>query len=590
MKKALSMILALALLLGVMPLALAEAPAFTEKEVPVVRSDKEGDTMVLRFYEDQPSVPYYGFAAYCNYVGNNPMTYVLNGDGTGTFTSAQGATAVADPKAGTLTTDRWVDFRNPPMPLQGTAIGLKDSTCGYVRVTDITYEGEAKSVTLDFAKYGLHMYVEKEDVYLPLTLISTIMGQVDTWNANWNGEKVYYGRFNPTATSDFLESGVMQARLAGKREEDLAKEVYAELCFIFDNFFGHPGVAALDQAIAEKGLEQALLSDERTAGAVKGLQSTDTQEYIAATLTAFYAGLDDGHTNPLRAAMLVGNNAPAEIQTLMLGTASVKKAVLQMVINQIRGQLWGAEPYHESGSTAVIRVDSFMPDEAAWEKFYKGEGDIPADCAGAIVSGLRKAAANPEIKNVIFDLTANTGGSSDVLALMTGLTTGSNKLYGIEKRTGQRLCATYETDNNLDGVFDEKDKEAVYTQFNYAVLTTQMAFSCGNLAPFMMQEGGAVLLGEPTGGGSCCIQVCTLSDGMDFVMSSSMWQLTDRDGASVEGGCHTDMKIDTEAMEVPVTPDGSVTMQVNNYMPFYNDAGLEQMMNEWFAAQEKPAA
>lgn len=598
MKKGISILLVLAFVLGIAPPGVTEGPAFIERDASVVRKDREGDTLKLRFYEDQPSVPYFGFMAFSNYAGNNPMTYALQEDGTGVLTSAQGATAVADAAKGTMYIGQWSNFRNPPLPYEGTAVGLKDSTCGFVRVKEIVYEGEAKPVTLDFAKYGLHMYVEKDDVYLPLTLISTIMSDVATWNMSWNGEKIFYSRIGSNALPEgFLDSEAMKARLEGKREEDLAKEVYAELCFIFDNFFGHPGIAALDQAISEKGLEQALKDYEGTANTVEGLQSTDTKEYLSAMMKAFSYGLDDGHTSPMNPIFLINTSHPIvteimpDVLTALERSSGEKNYILQNIIDeQYRTPAWGNEPYHEYGSTAVIRMDSFMPDEAGWEKFYKGEGEIPADDAGNIISGLKKAAANPEIRNVIFDLSMNIGGYSDILAFMLGLTTGSNKMYGREKLTGQTFCVTYEADTNLDGLFDEKDKESIYSQFNYGVLTTRKAFSCGNLFPFLMQENGAVLLGEPSGGGSCCVQICSLSDGMDFQMSSSQWQLTDKDFVSVEGGCKTDLPIEGEIKTVPVSQDGSVTMEVRNYSRFFIDEELDRMMNEWFAAEEKPAA
>ncbi len=149
---------------------------------------------------------------------------------------------------------------------------------------------------------------------------------------------------------------------------------------------------------------------------------------------------------------------------------------------------------------------------------------------------------------------------------------------------------TYEVDTNLGGVFDEKDKEGIYSQFNYGVLTTRAAYSCGNLCPFLMQENGAVLLGEPTGGGSCCIQICALSDGMDFAMSSSQWLLTDKEYVSVENGCRTDLPIKGELETIPLTQGSSVTVEVRDYSGFFTDEELDRMMNEWFAAEEEPAA
>lgn len=46
------------------------------------------------------------------------------------------------------------------------------------------------------------------------------------------------------------------------------------------------------------------------------------------------------------------------------------------------------------------------------------------------------------------------------------------------------------------GIFDENDiNEAKQFNFNYAVLTTKNAFSCGNLLPSMLKEIGVKVIG-----------------------------------------------------------------------------------------------
>ena len=84
------------------------------------------------------------------------------------------------------------------------------------------------------------------------------------------------------------------------------------------------------------------------------------------------------------------------------------KQLLHEVIPLQRRSIWGDENYREYGSTAIIRLDGFMPDEDAWNRYYSGEGDFPEDCLGIVITGLRKAAENPDIENVIFDLTCNS--------------------------------------------------------------------------------------------------------------------------------------------------------------------------------------
>ena len=101
-----------------------------------------------------------------------------------------------------------------------------------------------------------------------------------------------------------------------------------------------------------------------------------------------------------------------------------------------------------------------------------------------------------------------------------GLTTGRNYLRGRNRLTGQTMVVTFETDTNFDGVFDEKDRDAGF-DFNYGILTSRQAFSCGNLFPIVMRESGAVVIGEKTDGVSCCIQLGTDSLGLRWTMSSA---------------------------------------------------------------------
>ena len=116
-----------------------------------------------------------------------------------------------------------------------------------------------------------------------------------------------------------------------------------------------------------------------------------------------------------------------------------------------------------------------------------------------------------------------------------------------------------------------------------------MSFSSGNLFPFMMQENGAVLLGEPTGGGSCCVQTAALSGGAVFMMSGYNWTLRTENFESVEDGCRTDLPI--ERIESSVQLGINPRLTGGDYTPYFDEEMLDRMMNEWFAgAEEIPAA
>lgn len=600
MKKSVMLALSAALCLSAFP-AMAEENTFTEQQTKVFSNGEETGELALRFYSETPHIPYLGINAYSEFIRQQPLTLTQNDDGTCTLTAWNGAEMVCDAEKDVIDVQDWTAFTALPLPLEDKALGLKDSTVHYVRMTDITYEGEAKPVSFDLAKYGIAVYADENDVYLPVSTLSNIMTDIATNYLIYNGENLYTQRLGleGAGPKGFYDSASLQAEADGEvRPDDIIKQSYADLCFNFDYFFGHPGKSLLDADLAEKGLDAAILGLGEEGTEIKeGLLSTDLAEYLNAMNTLFLKYFSDGHTvftasSEMMEASFAEENADFMGKIIsptvenIFDSPQTLKQVRNMVIPYMRGFSWGDETYREYGNTAIIRLDNFLPDEAAWESFYKGEGEFPQDGLGNVITCLKKAQENPEIKNVIFDLTCNGGGSPDVMMAILAVTTGQTQLYGDNVVTGQKMTITFEADANFDGVYDEKDKEVKY-DFNYGVMTTRYAFSCGNLFPIVIQEGGAVLLGEPSSGGSCCIQVGSDAEGLTYVMSSAQWHLTDSKGETVEGGCVVDMPI--KAQSLPFVDLIAASFGLDDgfpsFMNYYDDEMLDEMMNEWFAGE-----
>ena len=587
------------------PASADEAP-FTEKQVPVISDGAEDGELALRFYDETPNVPYMGINEYSQYMKGQSLTLRENEDGTCSLVNDIGEELVCNVEKGSILVNDWNRFFDLPLPLENEALGWKDSITSFIRITDVAFEGEPEPVTLDFAKYGIKIYSDSDDIYLPVAEVSNIMTDIATNHMLWNGEKLYAQRmdFEGAGAGGFYDSEMYNAELAGTaRPEDVVKQCYADLCFNLDYFFGHPGIAVLDEALAEKGLDQALTDLGENGLAIKeGLLSSDLGEYISALNKLFAVYLSDGHTvfsggtAFLKAFSGNGDKISAFMNSLdfvkdTLLSPSALTQTARLLIPIQRASKWGSETYREYGNTAMIRLDDFLPDEKAWDSYYKGDGEFPDDCLGTVVRGLQKASENPAIENVIFDLSGNSGGSPDVLMTILAMTTGQNQLYGIQKLTGQRMIFTFETDTNFDGVYDEKDKEVRY-DFNYGVLVTRCAFSCGNLFPIIIQEGGAVLIGEPSGGGSCCIQIGSDTEGLSYLISSCQWQLTDSEGVDVEGGCKIDLPIEPVSNEVVdlIAGMAGIDEGIPSFLGYYDDAMLDEMMNSWFSGQADLAA
>ena len=109
-----------------------------------------------------------------------------------------------------------------------------------------------------------------------------------------------------------------------------------------------------------------------------------------------------------------------------------------------------------------------------------------------------------------------------------------------------------------------------------------------------MQEGGAVLIGEPSSGGSCCVRVGSDSEGFRYMMSSAQWQLCDSQDGDIEGGCRIDLPIEpvpSEMFDLLVAMFGSdIDEGLPSFADYYDDAKLDEMMNDWFGAAQDLAA
>ena len=582
---------------------------YAEKSVTVITDGEDAGELALRFYDVTPNVPYIGMNEYSMYMNQMPLSIRMNEDGTYTLANGIGEELLCDPDAGTITVTDWNGFFDLPLPLENEAKGWKDTGTRFIRIADVEFEKEAVPVTLDFSKYGIRIYADENDIYLPVSTLSNIMTDIATNHMAYNGENLYVQRMSldGSAPEGLYQSDILKAELEGQeRPEDIVAQSYADLCFNIDYFFGHPGKAPLDEAVAELGLDAALDSLGKKGEILKAkLQSADLSEYLSALYEVLMTELGDGHTLFSSGGAILQENVESldkvfgmpllslDFMADLLESPVYMKQTLHELITIQRQKIWGDDTYRESGNTAILRLDSFMPDEEAWDLYYKGEGEFPQDSLGIVLSGLKKASENPEIENVIIDLSCNGGGSPDVMMAILEVATGQTQLYGIHKLTDRKMTFTFEADTNFDGIYDEKDKELQY-DFNYGVLVTRQAFSCGNLFPVIAQEAGMVLIGEPSSGGSCCVQVGTDAEGFTYMMSSAQWQLTDSKGVDVEGGCSIDIPIETTSDEQVDSILGAfgVDEGLPNFEKYFDDAYLAQLMNDYFQDEQEvlPAA
>ena len=159
---------------------------------------------------------------------------------------------------------------------------------------------------------------------------------------------------------------------------------------------------------------------------------------------------------------------------------------------------------------------------------------------------------------------------------MTSLILDKSYISQDNSLTGQRSIVEYEVDRNFNGVFDAADKDVRY-DLNFAVLTSPMSFSCGNLFPSILKDNGVPVLGATSGGGACAIQAMCTADGFCFQISSFRARLNSLDGDNIDSGVTPDIPIDNEGrVEVKLSEENS--LMVKDYSKYFDIDYLRSLL------------
>lgn len=546
-------IAALAFILLLSVPALAEG--YTAADAPVFRETLAGETVTLRFYDDLPSVPCLGLAAYYRLVLGEEMSVENRGDGTYAFVTPGGATAIVDVNAGTLTCADFPAFTN--------LMGLVDPGMDNQYLDFPTFARPAglvcdapEPVTLDFAKYRIPLHGEMEDVWMPLATLSDVFTNLANIYVSWNGEKVYVNH-DYTIDTAWERDPDFAAPIFGRpdRAPDMAAFAYDELCFAVDNFYGHPGSAEIEDDLTQYGLDGALQRHSDYSRRCRDLlRSEKLGEYVLGSEFLYTLLYDGGHTGLNFSEILDDKDAYPDFTTdyymasqegepdIVPLKASREEKRVQNLLRQKRRDALGNGHYAEKGDTALIWFDSFMYDFDGWLDYYAGGPRPQDDQMARVIDGLNRASANPAIKNVVLDVSCNFGGSGEMVATIMSLIADQPAFYGENLLIGRKVAHTYRVDRNFDGVFDERD-DAVRYDFNFGILTSRLSFSCANLLPALMKISGMAVLGERSGGGACGVAQHATPDGFTYQLSSALIRFVDADGKPVDDGVPLDIPL-----------------------------------------------
>ena len=540
------------------PSCVDKGPSYTDKMVDVNRDGKDYGQVSLRFYSDMPSVAY---------ISAVDFHWIMTGGGERMKVTREGDLYELTTKGGVATVDVKADYLNS-MTYAGfvdllwmTAPDLAPNAMydgnkfiKFVKLENVSTFMPVSDVHLDFSKYDIDLHDDGTNVYFPFATLADIYSDCNFHNASYHDDLVIV-----STKLDIYSINTIDPEYAAKpyhRAEvtaDMAKFRYKELCFMFDNLFGYPGRTIMEQnGMAEKGFDATLDVVKNGPIVKKLLQSTDNMDFAWGRMAMQYLIQDGGHTNISATGGVPANIENDYVDRVLAAAGSYPEASamyeewkkvaaerlkFESKLEDMRKQAYGDVIYKANSdkTLGVIIINTFNDqDNEAWNNYYasqKTDADwqelmksYKKDCFVGFLYGLQQAVADG-VKNLVLDISLNSGGSTDNVGAEVALLRKNRtvQFWSQDVLEGYNKMATYYVDSNFDGVFDEKDDtnpKFDCSGMNIAVLSSPVAFSCGNQFLTLMKDYGFPIMGQRSGGGACCIQVMQTADGQNFVIST----------------------------------------------------------------------
>ena len=387
---------------------------------------------------------------------------------------------------------------------------------GYVKVIEGSNEIAGDEIDFDLASYDIDMIRDGETYYVPFQTIIDVFTVRQTFAVTYNGQAIF-----ATSGEDFLDGDdltelgkLYYSAPEGERSEDLAAYTYNELCFVMDYFYGlkeNHGIDSFNKVFDNNGYKEILMG-------------TDPKMADAALYRTIHYIINDQHSKYFASSTYSGSGYTKELQE-KYGQGPCREEtgrIMKKLASASRKYYPDGIPgYEEVGNTAYITFNGFStPTRNYAEKpATKKDRDTIGIISYAFGQIMRK---NSPVKNVVLDLSQNSGGKAAAAAYVLAAFLGDANLSLRDTLTNASATYVYNADTNFDGKSDEKDTLAG-KGLNIYCLTSKVSFSCGNLIPSVFKQTGDIaLIGHRTGGGACTIEPLATADGSFFRTSSNV--------------------------------------------------------------------
>lgn len=392
------------------------------------------------------------------------------------------------------------------------------------RLDASSMERKSSPRIIPLGEYAIPMVRQDGLCLMPLHTVSELVINLPMvrMNCYYNGNTVFFGEsslfVDEVRDPQTGESSEVLNRLGqdlfdcrfSRRSPQLAEYGFGELCMELDYFYGQKeshNIESFDWMLLDSGLYEKLVDEDPVVA------DTALRDFIS-----FY--LDDLHSELLMVSPMTGFDT--QLPPVRPGFSASADGFHHTIFERMRGLAFpeGVPFYQEVGDTAFISFDRFTatPD-LDYYRLNPDDPDSVQDTISLILYANRRIRREGSpIRNVVLDLSLNSGGDADAAVYTASWFLGKTSVTSVNTFSGAQATGIYLADTNLDRVFDGED--SLLGECSLYCLISPESFSSANLLPWLFKASNLVtLLGDTSGGGSCTVLPLTTAWGTSFRIS-----------------------------------------------------------------------
>lgn len=547
--------------------------SFEKKETTLyVDSLETKDSWTLYFCDKYGAVPYVDLADSLNILyGEGSYSIESGGENYIVRRNDNGATVQIDQEEKKIIFSDFDLFRQ-----QVGSVTLLDIVFekDWIRHEPLSYETRGFPIDIQYETFDIKIAVIGDQCLLPLQTFSDIFASSSIGTFLYNGKELFY-----VHDDSFLKNGDGSLTPLGQKyyetkpaalDKELAAFNLRELAL---NLQLNYGLKERHEIVKFSDWMEAL-------GLFDRLSSTDSFESDYALAEICYRYLGDLHSVFCMSSPYTRRaEDDQEAVTLSASPSNIRMRQSLGQANNIRKDFFpsGIPGYQKVGDTAYVTFDSFFQNGRDYfeepltaEEKEKILSDYPSsgiDTFGLINFANQMIQSDKTIRNVVVDLSCNTGGSLDAEVFAACWLLGRSDLQIRQGITGCHSSTSYTADVNFDEKFGMEDDTV--NDKRLFCLVSGITFSCANLMASTLSESGkATLIGSKSGGGSCAVYLTSSATGALF-KTSSAWRFSyEKNGAFID-------------IDSGVAPDYKLT-ELNSFYNRSDKNGLTAFINKLY--------